>query len=392
MVLCLSEGCLKKHGHSGAHNPHPSQAWSFLTSKDKDKISKAGFATPRGGAKGVYQNHVLRSNKVIVPFERLGQVPLQKYEDGFVIRLFPDQYFDVNGQPKPYFAATEAPQPGQNAFVLYRTHHQLQTYPPPPNWRVRSLSLKGVPVNERAAGAIDDGEYVLRIAAHGNNAARTEGPPQGIFAPEYANQNANFLAKCILAWLTAHTVDSPYVAAQTEQLEEILAYYGLFDPREWEALGLLRSGFSSCPLCLKLIKYNELHDQIAFSDEASLLNAAEQVANATRSTVVNLFHMVPLTYLDIEHIPQNVAWGHAICNTKLGQRRCYPIPQLIAEGQKVGTIDTEGSVSTFGWASENLEMIRSPAGAVWIRIVEDHLSTEEQSLLLEYLKVFEGSE
>jgi hypothetical protein len=141
---------------------------------------------------------------------------------------------------------------------------------------------------------------------------------------------------------------------------------------------------------MKLIKYNELHDQIAFSDETSLLNASEQVANATRSTVVNLFHMVPLTYSDIEHIPQNVAWGHAICNTKLGQRRCYPIPQLIAAGLKVGTVDGDGTVSTFGWASENLEMIRSPAGAVWIRIVEDHLSAEEQSILLEYLKMFEG--
>jgi hypothetical protein len=56
----------------------------------------------------------------------------------------------------------------------------------------------------------------------------------------------------------------------------------------------------------------------------------------------------------------------------------------------VGTVDGDGTVSTFGWASENLEMIRSPAGAVWIRIVEDHLSAEEQSILLEYLKMFEG--
>jgi hypothetical protein len=390
MALCLSAGCVKTQGHAGGHNPHPSQSWGFLISKDKDKIAKAGFATPRGGAKGAYQNHVLRSNKVIVPFERLNQAPLNKYEDGFVIRLFPDQYFATPGQPKPYFANAGAPRPGKDAFVLYRTHDQLLAYPPPQNWRVRTLILNGEAISERTAGAIDEGEYVLRIAAHGNNAARTEGPPQGIFAPEYANENANFLSKCILAWLTAHTVDSPYVAAQTKHLEAILSYYGLFDPKEWEALGLLRSGFSSCPLCMKLIKYNELHDQIAFSDEASLLNAAEQVANATRSTVVNLFHMVPLTYSDIEHIPQNVAWGHAICNTKLGQRRCYPIPQLIAAGLKVGTVDADGAVSTFGWASKNLEMIRSPAGAVWIRIVEDHLSAEEQSILLEYLMMFEG--
>jgi hypothetical protein len=390
MNLCPAEGCARERDHAGSHDPHPSRSWGFLAAKDKDKITKAGFATPRGGAKGAYQNHVLRSNKVIVPFERLSSAPLAKYENGYVVRLFPDQFFAAPGQPKPLFLSANSPKPGHDAFVLYRTHDQLAAYPPPANWRVRTLSLHGVPISERTAGAVDSGEYVLRIAAHGNRPARVDGPPQGIFAPEYANENANFLAKCILAWLTAHTVDSPYVATQTAHIEAILTKYGLYTPKDWEALGLLRSGFSSCPLCLKHIKYNELHDQIAFTEEASLLNAADQVINATRSTIVNLFHMVPLTYSDIEHVPQNVAWGHAICNTKLGQRRCYPIPQVIASGLKVGSIDANGVVSTFGWASKNLEMIRSPAGAVWIRIVDDHLSPDEQSILLEYLKMFEG--
>ncbi|WP_107824850.1 BstXI family restriction endonuclease [Neisseria sicca] len=390
MSLCLQNGCRKLSGHRGLHDPYSPEPWAFMGKKDKEKLSKAGFATPRGGAKGAYQNHVLRSNKVIVPYERRAQAPLASYQDGYVFRLFPDQYFDGPGQVKAEFSQPNAPQVGANAFVLYRTHSQLANFPPLAGWRIRSLLLNGQPVTERVAGAVDVGEYVLRIAAHGNNAARTEGPPQGIFAPEYATKNTNYLAKCMLAWLTAHTVDSPYVAAQAQHLEKILQEAGLFQPREWEAMGLLRSGHTSCPLCMKHIKYSELHDQVSFADEASLLNASEQVENATRSTVVNLFHMVPLTYSDIGHIPQNVAWGHAICNTKLGQRKCYPLSELIAGGSKVGVVDEVGAIATFGWISQSLEMIRSPAGAVWIRIVEDHLSAEDQAALTDFLEEYRG--
>ncbi len=390
MTLCLENGCRKLLAHPGQHDEYPSVPWAFMASQDKDKLSKAGFATPRGGAKGAYQNHVLRSNKVIVPYERLRQAPLASYVDGYVIRLFPEQYFDGPGQVKADFGQPNAPQVGTNAFVLYRTHDQLANFPPLAGWNVRSLTLNGSPVTERIFGAADAGEYVLRIAAHGNNAARTEGPPQGIFAPEYATENTNYLAKCVLAWLTAHTVDSPYVAAQAQHLEKILQDAGLFQPREWEAMGLLRSGHTTCPLCMKNIKYSALHDQVSFSDEVSLLNASEQVANATRSTVVNLFHMVPLTYSDIEHIPQNVAWGHAICNTKLGQRKCYPLSDLVSQRAKVGVVDEAGVIATFGWVSRNLEMIRSPAGAVWIRIVEDHFSAEDQAAIADFLEEYRG--
>ena len=153
---------------------------------------------------------------------------------------------------------------------------------------------------------------------------------------------------------------------------------------------MLRSGFTSCPLCMKHLRYSELHDQISFLDEDSLLNAAEQVTNATRSTIINLFHIVPVMYSDVEHTPHNVAWGHAICNTKLGQRKCYPLSELISHGSKVGTVNQEGLISTFGWISKNLEMIRSPAGAVWIRIVHDHLSGDDQARLFEFLEAYRG--
>ena len=357
-----------------------------MVKKDKNKLAKAGFATPRGGAKGAYQNHVNRSNRVIVPFERLDQAPISDYHDGYIIRLYPHQYFESNGQVKAFFKRSTAPKVGRDAFVLYRTYHQLSKFPPPPSWRVRSLTLDGIAVSDRKVGVLDHGEYVLRVAAYGKNKrAKEDGPPQGIFAPEYADKNSNFLSKCILAWLISKSVDSPYVAAQAKHLELILKDSKLFDPKHWEKIGLMHSGHTSCPLCMKYITYSELHGQLSFTGETALLNAGEQVANATRSTEANLFHMVPLAYSQVEHMPQNVAWGHAICNTKLGQRKCYPLSALIDDGQKVGVVEDDGIISTFGWISNDLEMIRSPSGAVWIRIVEDHLSPEEQGKLIDIL-------
>lgn len=391
MPLCTVDGSVRQLDHTGGHEVYSSTPWQFLSRRDNDKKTKAGFATPRGGAKGAYQNHVLRSNKVIVPFELFAQAPVAKYETGYVVRLFPDQYIEAPRTPKTYFLEPGSPQPGASAFALCGTREHLRDFPALATWKVRSLTLNGAMTNERAAGALDEGEYVVKTSAHGSLPAISEGPPQGIFAPEYANQSANFLSKCLLAWLTAHTTDSPYVTIQVQHLEEVLQFHGKFDPSRRAAMGLLRNGLNCCPLCFKLIKGDELHDQISFTEESSLLDAADQVANSARSTIVNLFYMAPLTYADVEHTSENVDWRDAICNTKLGQRICHPIPKLIVAAAKAGTVNGAREIETFGWASTNLEIIRSPAGTVCIKIVHDHLSTEDQSALLEYLREFEAN-
>ena len=321
-----------------------------------------------------------------MPFEHFQPALLGDFEDGYVVRLFPDQYFKKAGKIKKKFKSPGMPTVGEDAFILYRTHSQFEEFPPLDGWELRWLEMDGEEVSKRQAGVVDRGEYVLRIAARGNLDSRVEGPPQGIFAPEYANAEANYLAKCVLAWLTVHTLDGCYVATQARLIEAILEAEGLLNTPEWERLGLIRAGQTACPLCMGLIRYDELHGQVEFEDESALLNAGEQVADATRSTVVNLFHLEPLVYSSIEHDPTNVAWGHATCNTKLGQRKCYSFQELITSGAKIGTVDESGSIQTFGWGSENLEMIRSPMGAVWIRVSEDHLTEEEQAELLDLLR------
>lgn len=369
--LCLENGCRRLRAHAGQHDQFPTEAWHFFAEKDKRKLTKAGFATPRGGARGGYQNHVVRNSQVIVPFERLSDVDLSLYKDGYVIRMLPEQYFVSPGTPRSEFVKPDASvKVGRNAFVLYRTHDALRQYPPLPGWEVRSLLREGQPTADRRGEVEDVGHFLLRLSRIGSDPRRQEGPPQGIFATEYADGDTNFLSKCVLAWLIIQTSASPYTLSQAEHLRAILHHEGLATSEDYEYRGVLRHGLTSCPLCLRFIRYPELHETVTFSGEGALENAAVQVEGATRSTIVNLFHIGPLLYRQLTHVPNNIAWGHAVCNTRLGQRQCYSLAELQQLDLKVAII-REAGVETFGWMSRDWQMIRSPKGAVWIQVNGD---------------------
>jgi hypothetical protein len=343
-----------------------------MEDRDKNKLRKAGWATPRGGAKGAYQNHVARSSKVIIPFERLDAVNVELYSEGYVVRLLPEQFFAQPGQPKLEFLGEDAAvRVGINAFVLYRTHVAFSEFPPLPNWQIRSLTKGGSTVTKRSAGVEDHGHYVLRIPRHGARLKRIDGPPQGIFAPEYADDETNFLSKCVLAWLIVRTSGSPYTLTQAMHLRAILRSMDLDAEQAHEQKGILRRAITACPLCMRFIRYAELHDTVSFVGEDGVTNAAEQIDGATRSTVVNLFHLAPMLYDQLTHIPGNIGWGHAICNTRLGQRRCYSLQEMIEMNLKVGIVQDDGLIETFGWISTDWLMIRSPNGAVWMQLNGD---------------------
>ncbi len=375
-ALCDAAGCRLLEEHAGPHAATPSSAWGFMDAKDVNKLAKAGYATPRGGAKGAYQNHVVRSNRVIVPFERLAEVPLDDYRDGYVIRLLPEQFFLAPGTPNPELAESDVVV-GENAFVLYRTHKALDDFPPLDGWTPRHLEKDGRPVKSRGRGVLDIGQFVIRIPRLSNSQPKiSAGAVQGVFATEYADGDTNFLSRCILAWLIVRAAGSPYVDAQAEHLRAILEAEGLLSPDEWEQRGVLRRGVTCCPLCARFIRYPELHQMVSFLDAEALENAGEQIAGATRSTIVNLFHLDPLTYSAIEHTPDNVAWGHALCNTRLGQRRTRSLPELREAGRKVAVEEEDGDWHTFGWISDDYEMIRGPRGGVWIRLTGDLAAVE----------------
>ena len=233
----------------------PTNAWAFMQQKDKDKLTKAGFATPRGGNKGAYQNHVLRSNKVILPYERLGVAPLAQYQDGFVIRLYPEQFFLSAGIIRENFltGADAWIKVGDHTFVLYRTHDAYTHFPPLPNWSVRSLLKDGAPVKERGRGVVDVGHYVLRISSLGRQERTSGGTPQGVFARNIPDQETNYLSQCVLAWLIVQTHESPYTTTQANHLQAILYAEGLLDAAEYEYKGVIRHGLASCPFCLRFV-------------------------------------------------------------------------------------------------------------------------------------------
>ncbi len=233
-------------------------------------------------------------------------------------------------------------------------------------------------MDERGPATIDVGHYILRIPTLGGQKERIEGPPQGLFAPEYADASTNYLCKTVLAWLIVHTDGSPYTVTQASHLAEILKHENLLQIDNYEFRGVMRHGLSTCPLCSRVIKYSELHDTVSYDDADALSNASLQVEGSTRSTIVNLFHIQPLEYEALHHLPANIAWGHANCNTKLGQRRCYSLAELQEMSLKVAVL-TQDDVKTFGWISEDRQMIRSPMGAVWIRIADDGIENEPAS-------------
>ena len=372
--LCDHPNCNLMKGHKGAHKFVVKKSWEdFFNKTDIDKINKAGYSTPRGGAKGAYQNHVYRNGRVIIPYEKLGIVDLSNYKDGYIISIFPQQYFKEKWVVKDEFLNNDDIIVGQNAFILYRTYDDFEKYPPLDSWNLRSLVKKDkktggfIATKRRGKGVEDRGEYVLRLPPRKIGEKSVEkGAPQGIFAPEYADENTNFLCQAVLAWLIINTLDSPYDKNKFEHLKLILDRYDLLDSSHYAEGYIMVDGVTCCPLCNKKINYKELSEQISFEDEEGLSNSTIQIEGATRSTKVNLFHMVPLCYETLENVPKQVAWGHATCNTRLGQRRCYSYKE-VKMGKRLVAEDGE----TLGYATNDLKFIRSKNGNVWIKISSD---------------------
>ncbi|KAB1065296.1 restriction endonuclease [Salibacter halophilus] len=368
--MCEEESCRLLKGHKGSHKNHPN-VWGFFKKVDKNKISKAGFATPRGGKKGGYQNHVNRNNQVVIPYEQLSHESLSLYKDGYVIRLYPEQYFESKHTPKAQFTDPESKVVvGDNAYVLYRTWESFKSFPPLSSWSIRHLEHDGSKVQKRGKHVQDVGHYLLRLSTSGSDKKKDEGPPQGIFAAEYADKETNYLCKCLLAYFIINTYNSPYTTSQAEHLIAILSDENLIDTSIFEKNGTMRRGLTCCPLCQKILRYSELHDTISFEEADALSNASMQLIDSTRSTVVNLFHLKPLLHHSLTHIPVNVGWGHAVCNTYLGQRECLSLYELQEMEMKVAIL-LEDRYETFGWISTDKKFIRSPNGAVWIRISDD---------------------
>lgn len=353
--------CRKKQGHAGTHSAFPT-LWNGFEydpdDKTRKKIVKAGFATPRGGAKGGYQNHVSRSSRVILPFEHALKVNFANYEQGYVLRVTVPQATTLLAENRlisrdeRLFVSIDGAL--HQAFVLYRSQGDFSALPPLEDWFACEHRIDGQVSIRRAEAGSDYGHFLARVPR-----GTPQGIQQGIFAPEYATREENFACQTLLTYLAYQTEGYPS-DSNLEHVLAVLADLGLYEPMDWINKGIVDpKGTTSCPLCNRRIANPELHETIDPSLIPGLANSGVQLEE-TRSTLVNLYHLRPLLYdVVLGHTARNIAWGHAHCNTLLSQRRSYTVRELWADG---GRPDVE-----LRW-SEDQQFIRSEDGRAWVSV------------------------
>jgi hypothetical protein len=341
MNLCLkitTDGsCLKVLGHSAGCDSTVS-VWNNIghdpLDRTKKKIIKAGFATPRGGDKGGYQNHVSRSSRVIIPFEHATKVDFTNYEQGATVRVTVPQALELLNsgdliEVNDYLQVKVNGEP-QRAFLLYRSSKDMENLPVRKKWVPCGHRVKGKEVTRRNVDGEDFGHYLARIPR-----GLSAGIQQGIFAPEYVGRKENYACQVLLTYFAyktiGHKVDSNY-----DHVCAILEALGLLQLDKFKLKGILNASEEvTCPLCMRPIEFSELHEAIDPSQVPGLANSGVQLAE-TRSTLVNLYHLQPLLYDRIlGHTSENIAWGHAHCNTFLSQRKSFSLEELKLNGKVI---------------------------------------------------------
>jgi hypothetical protein len=363
--LCLKsnseETCLRIGGHTGSCNSFPS-VWNEIEhdplDKTKKKIVKAGFATPRGGDKGGYQNHVSRSSRVIIPFEHATRVSFLNYDQGAVVRITIPQAIELFDNDLLHegneYLEVEIGEERQRAFLLYRSTEEMKTLPIRKNWVPCGHRIDGLESARRSVSGEDFGQYLARVPR-----GLSAGIQQGIFAPEYVGKRENYACQVFLTFLAyrtqGHELDVNYY-----HIQEILEYLNLFEIEKFRLKAILNDNDETiCPLCMRPIEFSELHEAIDPSQVPGLANSGVQLAE-TRSTLVNLFHLQPLLYEKVlGHNVNNVAWGHAHCNTFLAQRRSYSLQELKLRGSLI--------TQDLYWDLDGL-FIRSEDHRAWVSV------------------------
>ena len=196
--LCNTNGCRKLQGHEGSHNPRPTEAWDFFGEKDKKKLIKAGFATPRGGAKGGYQNHVVRSSRssslssdmATSTYDCIRTITLSDFYQNNTSRLLV--------VPRAEFRAQNvAVVVGRMPLSCTALTNHFAPLPPLPEWQPDFLP-NGQPVTNRRGNVVDVGHYLLRLSRIGEDGALDEGPFKESSQPSTLTKRQTIYANAFL--------------------------------------------------------------------------------------------------------------------------------------------------------------------------------------------------
>lgn len=265
----------------------------------------------------IFQNRVARNSTVLIPYKdyslcKAAPSNRGKYENGFIVLIKPEDYFDPSTQSK---LVSEKLVLGKNLLVFYETRAQWKNYPIQKKWK--PASARQNPLN---------GQYVARIPAttsegeskviEGFTTSQMKGA--GIRVYEYADNTTIKACKIQLEYLfwsckdintliQQEGLDEEQVAQRIARIKEEAKMLQLDDHSKLMAARIVdKDGYTICPLCMKHIS------AIGFCDRIQQAEGRE-VPDLT-VTEVSLFHIQELRTGEYNHRPYNLGWGHHHCN------------------------------------------------------------------------------
>lgn len=301
----MKNGCTLLDGHRGSCDPFTTKPLDNLPEEILKKIEKTSMtrgAQPYGRVP--YQNRVRRWNRVVIPFAFRESRPVQGFENGFIIMVRPDEYFDIATQQR----RDNFPQNiiiGENAFMYYDNRVSWKTYPPTRyGWIPREY-----PGNRRESSSVETGHYMARVPA--TTAAREviKGDPMGIRFFEYASRHETWKTMMQLGYLAWKTngIENHATGQMTEHLRVVLSHFNLADENNFQNLRVMNNGLACCPLCRDTIQAAELIDRVAQAPGREIFDLT--------ITEANLFHLRDLVPGEYNHTVYGLGWGHHHCNS-----------------------------------------------------------------------------
>ena len=265
----------------------------------------------------IFQNRVSRNSTVLIPYKdymlcKTAPSNKGKYENGFIVLIKPEQYFDKKTKPELDKHKLVL---GKNLLVFYETREQWKLHPILKEWKPASARQNPL-----------KGEYVARIPAttskedskiiEGFTTSQMKGA--GIRVYEYADKATIKACKIQLEFLfwsckdidtliQQKGLDRTLVNQRIAKIKAEAKKQKLDDKQKLvDARIMDENGFTICPLCLKHIS------AIGFCDRIQQAEGRE-IPDLT-VTEISLFHIQELRTGEFNHRPYNLGWGHHHCN------------------------------------------------------------------------------
>lgn len=267
----------------------------------------------------IFQNRVNRNNTVLIPydnFEKCKKAPNNKgkYENGFIVLINPDDYFEDSNFDKKLKA--DGLTLGKNALLFYYSRKQWNTHNP------KDKKIKVAKARNNPLG----GKYVARVPAttaskdkkirDGYSSSSLKGA--GIRVYEYAS--SDIITKCqiqleLIYW---KCVDSKKISieqgmkeeeikSRIEWVENTAKELMIDNLKKLQNVRILdKDNNSICPLCLEKISAQGFYSKVK--------QAEGRAVSDLTVTQLNLFHIIELRTGEFNHRPYNLGWGHHHCN------------------------------------------------------------------------------